>query len=82
MPENSAFINILSCSADTNYMETMGALIDKDYNLSKASTMLHIHKNTLVYRLDKIREALNMNPLLYNVDREFMECFYYYLKRK
>lgn len=65
-----------------NYMETMGALIDKDYNLSKASTMLHIHKNTLVYRLDKIREALNMNPLLYNVDREFMECFYYYLKRK
>lgn len=65
-----------------NYMETMGALIAKDYNLSKASTSLHIHKNTLVYRLDKIRETLNMNPLLYNVDREFMECFYYYLKRK
>lgn len=65
-----------------NYMETMEALIDKDYNLAKASAMLHIHKNTLVYRLDKIRETLNMNPLIYNVDREFMECFYYYLKRK
>lgn len=65
-----------------NFMETMEALIDKDYNLAKASAALHIHKNTLVYRLDKIRETLNMNPLIYNVDREFMECFYYYLKRK
>lgn len=65
-----------------NYIETMEALIDKDYNLAKASAKLHIHKNTLVYRLDKIRETLSMNPLVYNVDREFMECFYYYLKRK
>ena len=39
--------------------------------------MLHIHKNTLVYRLDKIREVLNMNPLVNNTEREFMECFYY-----
>ena len=44
--------------------------------------MLHVHKNTLVYRLDKIREILNMNPLAKNSDREFMECFYYYLLRK
>ena len=64
-----------------NYMETMEVLIDKDYNLIKASECLHIHKNTLVYRLDKIRERLNMNPLIYHGDREFMEGFYYYLKR-
>lgn len=60
-----------------NYTETMEALIEKDYNLSKAGNMLHIHKNTLVYRLDKIREVLNMNPLVNNTEREFMECFYY-----
>lgn len=65
-----------------NYTETMEALIAKDYNLSKAGNMLHVHKNTLVYRLDKIREVLNMNPLGFSKDREFMECFYYYLQRK
>jgi len=65
-----------------NYTETMEALIEKDYNLAKAGNMLHIHKNTLVYRLDKIREVLNMNPLVNNTEREFMECFYYYLIRK
>ncbi|MFR8465301.1 hypothetical protein BLA28_30665 [Eisenbergiella tayi] len=65
-----------------NYTETIEALIEKDYNLAKAGNMLHIHKNTLVYRLDKIREVLNMNPLVNNTEREFMECFYYYLIRK
>lgn len=65
-----------------NYLETMEALIDNEYNLVKASEKLHIHKNTLVYRLDKIRETLNMNPLSCNSDREFMECLYYYLLRK
>lgn len=65
-----------------NYLETMGALIENEYNMSKAADWLHVHKNTLVYRLDKIREILNMNPLSSNADREFMECFYYYLNRK
>ena len=64
-----------------NYIEIMAALIEKDYNLAKASDILHIHKNTLIYRLDKIREILNMNPLTSNSEREFMECFYFYLIR-
>ena len=65
-----------------NYQETMEALIDSHYNLSKASNKLHVHKNTFVYRLDKIREALNMNPLSSHTDREFMEYFYTYLQKK
>ncbi len=64
------------------YIEIMGALIHHEYNLAHASASLHIHKNTLVYRLDKIRERLNRNPVLRNTDRELLECFYYYLKRK
>ena len=52
-----------------NYLETIGALIENEYNLNKASDWLHVHKNTLVYRLDKIREILNMNPLSKNSDR-------------
>ena len=64
------------------FLETMEALIEKDYSLSKAGEYLHVHKNTIVYRLNKIREVLNINPLSSNTDREFMECFYYYLKRR
>lgn len=72
----------LGPKAVAGFMETMEALIEKDYSLSKAGEYLHVHKNTLVYRLNKIREQLNMNPLSSNTDREFMECFYYYLKRR
>ncbi len=65
-----------------NYVELIEVLISTDYNLVKASEIMHIHKNTLVYRLDKIREVLNMNPLVCNADRQFMDCFYFYLKYK
>ena len=65
-----------------NYKETVGVLIDTDYNLQRASERMHVHKNTLVYRLDKIREALNINPLIHNTDREFMDSFYFYLNTK
>lgn len=63
------------------YVEIMGALIENDYNLTKTGASLHIRKNTLVYHLNKIREILNMNPLASNPEREFMECFYFYLNR-
>lgn len=62
-----------------SYVEVMDALVEKDYNLTKASSALHVHKNTLVYRLDKIRSILSMNPLSSSSEREFMECFYIYL---
>lgn len=62
-----------------NYIEMMAALIENDYNLPQTSQALHVHKNTLIYRLDKIRGTLNMNPLTSNSHRKFMECFYYYL---
>lgn len=65
-----------------SYVEIMDALVNKDYNLTKASSALHIHKNTLIYRLDKIRSILSMNPLSNNSEREFMECFYIYLAQE
>jgi len=65
-----------------NYIEIVEILISTDYNLEKASKIMHLHKNTLVYRLNKIREILNMNPLVCNADRQFMDCFYFYLKYK
>ena len=62
--------------------EIMEALRMANFNLNDASKLLHVHKNTLIYRLDKIRETLNVDPLGNNNDREFVNGFYYYLKRK
>ncbi|HHU70997.1 MAG TPA: hypothetical protein GXZ21_03055 [Clostridiales bacterium] len=51
-------------------------------NPADASELLHIHRNTLVYRLNKIRDLMNVDPINNNSDREFLNGFYYYLKRK
>ncbi len=65
-----------------NFKEIMEALRQANFNLNDASKLLHVHKNTLVYRLDKIRTALNVDPIGNNNDREFVNGFYNYLKRK
>lgn len=65
-----------------SFKEIMEALRQANFNLNDASKLLHVHKNTLVYRLDKIRLALNVDPIGNNNDREFVNGFYSYLKRK
>ena len=65
-----------------SFKEIVEALREANYNLNEASKRMHVHKNTLVYRLDKIREALNVDPIGNNNDREFINNFYHYLKRK
>ena len=65
-----------------SFKEIMEALRMANFNLNDASKLLHVHKNTLIYRLGKIRETLNVDPLGNNNDREFVNGFYYYLKRK
>ena len=64
-----------------NYLEIVNALITTDYNLFEASKLIHIHRNTMVYRLEKLKEMLGINPLTIHQDREFMSEFYYYLSK-
>ena len=73
---------ILGEKLTESFKEIMEALRKANFNLNEASKLLHVHKNTLTYRLDKIRELLNVDPLGNNLDREFVNGFYYYLKRK
>lgn len=65
-----------------SFKEIVEALRRANFNLNEASSMMHIHRNTLVYRLDKVRETLNADPIGDNSDREFISGFYTYLKRK
>ena len=34
--------------------------------------MMYVHKNTLTYRLGKLKDAFGMNPVGESKDREFM----------
>ena len=63
-------------------VEVAGALIGANYNLVKAAGGLFMHKNTLLYRYQKIREVLNINPMESSAERSFLEGFYIYLKGK
>ena len=61
-------------------LEIIGSLKKNNYNMAASSAELYIHKNTLAFRFDKIRNKFNLNPLQDTTAKEFLEYFYYYLK--
>lgn len=62
------------------YIELMGSLMKTSYRLQETADDLYIHKNTVQYRLNKLRHSFGMNPLDCASDRYFMEGLYLYLK--
>ncbi len=42
-------------------IETIGKFFENNLNLSEASRKLYIHRNTLIYRLDKIQKATGLD---------------------
>lgn len=65
-----------------SFVEIIRTLKKNNYNLEVSSKELYVHKNTLTFRLDKIRNQLNMNPVRESKDREFVEFLYYYLNKQ
>ena len=53
-----------------------------NYNLVATSKELFIHKNTLIFRLEKIKEEMDMDPLHDIQARKFMNYLYYYFKAR
>lgn len=65
-----------------SFMEIAGVLIKTNYNLVTASKELFVHKNTLLYRYNKVKDILNINPLESSADRFFLEAFYTFLRKE
>lgn len=59
---------------------TMQALIKNNMNLIKASQDLFVHRNTIVFRLNKLKELFNINPLHNESDRLLLHLIYLYVK--
>lgn len=43
-------------------MKTLEVYFNLDMNLTRTAEKLHIHRNTLIYRFDRITEILNLDP--------------------
>ncbi|MEK7170913.1 MAG: helix-turn-helix domain-containing protein [Patescibacteria group bacterium] len=50
---------------DKQLIETLEAFIAADLNLTQAAGKLKIHRNTVIYRLDRIQEKLGKDPRVF-----------------
>ena len=64
------------------FVEMIRALEETNYNLSEAAGKLYIHKNTLVYRYNRMKDYLGVDPLLNMEGREFLGLLLMYLAQK
>jgi len=55
--------NILT---DKDLYKTVKIFLESDMNLTDAAKKLHLHRNTLIYRLDKISKEHNLNPRVFS----------------
>lgn len=62
------------------FVEIVTALNSCNYNLVESSKKLHIHKNTLIFHLNKIRDMYHINPIQDGEDRAFTDYLCRYLK--
>lgn len=61
---------------DENLLYTGINFIENDLNITKTSNSLFLHRNTLIYRLEKIKEILNLDL------KNFRDSFVFYLSIK
>lgn len=63
-------------------VETVEALSKNNYNVVYTAKALYIHRNTLLFRLNKLKGLLNIDPVANAEDREFFNELAYYFSRK
>lgn len=79
---NSILGEILVNDKNLELLKTLRSYLRNNYNLINTSKELFIHRNTLIYRLNKIKDILNSNLEDQVIKNEFMNAImiYDYLK--
>lgn len=62
-------------------IEMLDTLHRNNYNLNESSKELFIHKNTLIFRYNKIKSLFHKNPIQSTADRDFFSWLVLYLKK-
>ncbi len=58
--------NLVKIFEDGELMSTLTCLFENDLNVSRTARALYMHRNTLIYRLDKVRSVTGLNPDCFN----------------
>ncbi|MDF1616757.1 CdaR family transcriptional regulator [Petrocella sp. FN5] len=73
---------LLSDDDQMQLVEIVDALYKNNYNVVYTAKDLFIHRNTLLFRLNKLKGLLNIDPVANASDREFLNELAYYFKHK
>ncbi len=77
---DSSFFKLINLDSfkniDENLLITGLNFIENGLNISKTSNSLFLHRNTLIYRLEKIKEILNLDL------KNFKDSFIFYISAK
>lgn len=46
---------------NTEFLNTLEVYLENNCNISKAAQMLHLHRNTMMYRVEKIEDILQID---------------------
>ena len=76
-------INFKEIFEDEEMLETAEAFLQSSLNISETSRNLYMHRNTLLYRLDKIEKATGLNIRLFSdaVSFRVLSILYKLLKK-
>lgn len=74
--------NILFNEQEKKFIaESVEVLNKNNYNIVNTSKELFMHRNTLLFRLNKIKDTLNIDPIANAAHREFLNELAYYFRR-
>ncbi|WP_157154251.1 CdaR family transcriptional regulator [Brachyspira murdochii] len=54
---------------NSNFKETIITMSKYNMSIAETSSKLSVHRNTIVYRMKKIKDILNLDPINNNIDR-------------
>ena len=77
----SAFQTIFKGDEKQVMVETIKVLAENNYHIVRSSNELNVHRNTVIFRLNKLKEALNIDPINNGFDREFLNELAHYLEK-
>ncbi len=76
----SVFENFLDKSLKKNLVETIEALLKSNMSIKNTAERLNVHRNTVYFRLENIKDQLGIDPLSDSRDRFFLFALLEYCK--
>lgn len=79
-PIFSIYSSIVENIGKDIFIETVTALYENNMNINDAAVQLYLHRNTVAFRLNKIKKDLGIDPFKNIFDRQFMFYLLYYIR--